>query len=125
MILHQAIRITGVANQTIYDSGLQSTEKVPKKLLSILAQVVNEDQSDMDNNIQGWIEKAKIFDIPQELIDSRDLTSAADDQPLSAQRINEIPVDVDLAVGELFQAAVICGAKYTHFIGAYVYEVKG
>lgn len=123
MIFHQAIRLTGVPNQTAADTGIESTEKAPKRLISILAQVSNEDRTDMDNDLEGWIEKTRVFDIPVELIDTSD-TCDADTQPISAQRINEIPVEADLAVGEVFKVAVRSGAKISSLIGAYVYEIK-
>ncbi|MBM4338982.1 MAG: hypothetical protein FJ110_05525 [Deltaproteobacteria bacterium] len=119
MILHHEIRITGVANQTVYDSGLESTEKEPKRLLSILAQVSDFD----DNNLEGWIEKARIFNIPSRLIDNPTNTGGVNMQ-YSGIRINEIPVEVDLSVGEVFKVALRCGANASDFIGAYVYEVK-
>jgi hypothetical protein len=119
MILHQEIRITGVPNQTVFDSGLEGTEKEPKRLISILAQVSDFD----DNNLEGWIEKARIFNIPSRLIDNPDTTGAVNMQ-YSAQRINEIPVEVDLSPGEVFKVAIRCGADATDFIGAYVYEIK-
>lgn len=119
MILHQAIKITGVINDTKYDVGLTSTEKVPKRLISIMAQV-----SDYKGNfVEGWIEKAKITEIPDSLVDTV-VWGAATLAPTSAQRINEIPVAVDLAVGQTYKIAMRCGADATDFVGAYVYEVK-
>lgn len=120
MILHEGIRITGEVNKTIYDTGLESTEKQPKRLISILAQV----NAYKGNNLEGWIEKTRIFNIPDELIDTTE-SEATTLMPKSAQRINEIPVEIDLSVGEVFKAAIRCGATATNFIGAYVYEITG
>jgi len=119
MIWHQGFRVTGVLNSTIFDTGLESTEKEAKTLLSILIQV-----SDYKgNDIEGWIEKGKVFDIPDKLIDT-DIASGTD-QYRSGVRINEIPVNADLAIGERFKIAIRCGADATNLVGAYVYEIKG
>ena len=118
MIWHHAFKITGVLNATVYDAGLESTEKEPKRLLSILVQV----SLYQENDVEGWIENTKIFSVPDKLIDTIANTASANQQ-YSAQRINEIPVEVDLAVGERFKAAIKCGGTATDLIGAYVYEL--
>ncbi len=119
MIWHQGFRITGGINQTIYDTGVESTEKEPKTLLSIMLQV-SDYQS---NDIEGWIEKSKTFNIPDKLLDTD--IAAGTNQYRSGMRSNEIPVNVDLAIGERFKVAIKCGASATNVVGAYVYEIKG
>lgn len=119
MIWHQGFRITGVINSTTYDSGLESTEKEPKTLLSIMVQVSDYASDD----IEGWIEKTKILSVPDKLIDT-DVASGTT-QYRSGMRINEIPVNAELAIGERFKLAVKCGATAINIVGAYVYEVKG
>ena len=117
MIWHQSVRITGVANSTTYDTGLESTEKEPKTLLSVLVQV-----SDYkSNDIEGWIEKCRTFNVPDKLIDTD--IAAGTNAYRSGVRINEIPVNVKLAIGERFKVAVKCGADATNLVGAYVYEI--
>lgn len=119
MIWHQGFRVTGGINSTVYDTGLESTEKEPKTLLSMLIQV-----SDYkSNDIEGWIEKSKVFDIPDKLVDTD--IAAGTNQYRSGVRINEIPINVDLAIGERFKVAIKCGADATNLVGAYVYEIKG
>lgn len=119
MIFHQDFSITGVANDTAYDSGLEGTEKEPKHLISVLVQV----EGYADNHVEGWIEKTRIFDIKDKLIDTLDTTGSTNMQ-YSAQRINEIPVDAELGPGEIFKVAIRCGATNKNLIGAYVYEIK-
>ena len=120
MIWHRELRITGSANATVFDDGLESTEKEPKILISILIQT----SGYADNDIEGWLEKTKVFDLPDYLLDTTEL-AAATINPLSAMRINEIPIQIDLAVGERFKVALRCGATTKNLKGAYVYEIKG
>ena len=120
MIWHKELRITGTENATIYDDGLESTEKEPKTLISILIQV----SGYADNDIEGWLEKTKVFDLPDYLLDT-DAQAAANLPQLSAMRINEIPIQIDLSVGERFKVALRCGATKKNLKGAYVYEIRG
>ena len=120
MIWHKEIRITGIANSTIFDDGLESTEKEPKTLISILVQI----SGYADNDVEGWLEKTKVFDLPDYLLDT-DANTGSANQQYSAMRINEIPVQVELAVGERFKIALRCGATAKNIKGAYIYEIKG
>jgi len=120
MIWHHTFKITGEANNTIFDPGIESSEKEPKRLLSILVQV----SAYQENDVEGWIEKTKIFSVKDKLIDTIANTASANMQ-YSGQRINEIPVEIDLAVGERFKAAIRCGGTATDLIGAYIYELIG
>ncbi len=65
MILRQKFAVTGIINDTAYDDGLKSTDAEKKKLLSI--SIVTNGMA--DNDIQGYHERAKVFDIPDTLID--------------------------------------------------------
>jgi hypothetical protein len=112
MILYQKFRVTGVAYSTVFDSGLESTQKVPKTLLSILLTV----EDCVGNSVEGWIEKSKIMDLPDEVLDAKDALYA---------KATEIPINVILAVGEIFKVAVVCGATTKNIYGAYAYEVTG
>lgn len=120
MIWHKAFKITGVLNSTVFDVGIESTEKEPKTLISILVQV-----SDYQANLlEGWIEKTKIFDLYDYLLDTTDREGDAFTNK-AATRINEIPVEVVLGVGEKFQVAINCGGTAAIVYGAYVYELTG
>lgn len=120
MIWHKELRITGTPNATIFDDGLESTEKEPKTLISILIQT----SGYADNDIEGWLEKTKVFDLPDYLLDTIANTASASQQ-YAAMRINEIPIQVELSVGERFKVALRCGATEKNLKGAYVYEIRG
>jgi hypothetical protein len=118
MIFHQAISITGVANQTVYDTGIEGTVEEPKKLISVLVQVTGYS----GNFVEGWSEKVRITEVPDYLIDTPEQEGDAN-SPKSAQRINEIPVDMELPAGKKYQLAMRCGATNKDVVGAYVFEV--
>jgi len=111
--------ITGVAGTTVYDSGLISSAEAPKRLKSVMINISVHD----GNKIQGWLEREKVHDIPDYCVDTQEVT-AADVQPLSMNKINEIPVGVDMPVGSTFAEAVEC-AGACHVFGAYRYEIIG
>lgn len=118
MVLTQLFRLTGVANSVAYDSGLKSTEVEKKRLISV--NLVTTGMA--DNDIQGWHERAKVFDIPDRLIDYQ--TAAAPETYASpGARINEIEVGLDIPVGEVFKVAINCGATLKSLHGFYKYEL--
>ena len=119
MIWHKEFRLAGIGNSTVYDAGLESTEKEPKTLISLLIQT----SGYADNDIEGWLEKTKVFDLPDYLLDT-DANTASANQQYSGMRVNEIPVQVELGIGERFKVALMCGATPTSLRGAYVYSVK-
>lgn len=118
MIYFQKIAITGVANTTEYDDGLESSKENPKRLLSVLCQIDEHQGAD----VQGWWEREKIFDIPDVLIDVYE-THGTDKAGKSFNRINEIEVGHELPVGSTFKVALKCGASPNDFKGAYRYEI--
>jgi hypothetical protein len=117
MIYTQLFRVTGVANSIAYDDGLKSTEAEKKRLLSVRL-VLN---GLADNDIQGYYEREKIFDIPDRLIDTEADTYNTNYAKPGA-RINEIEVGFEIPVGQVFKVAIKCGASAKNLHGCYVYE---
>ena len=120
MIFYQSFRITGAANAITYDAGIKSTESEPKKLNSVLIQVDAFAATD-DNDIQGYHERAKVYDLPEKLFAELGAADVALDAGLGG--FTEIPVDLDLPVGETFKAAIKCAATGNIIRGAYKYEI--
>lgn len=118
MILRQLARITGVANTITYDDGLKSTEAEKKRLLSISLLVNNY----KDNDVQGYHERAKIFDIPDRLIDMED-NGMSLNRAKPGARISEIEVSLEIPVGEVFKLAIKCGANVADIHACYNYEL--
>lgn len=120
MIFHQKFSVQGIANKTVLDAGIQSTEKVKKTLISVLVQV----DAYNDNTIEGWIQQLKVTEIPDSLIDTVE-REGDDNMNKAANRINEIPVAAPLEVGQVYQIGINSGADPQVLTGAYVYEITG
>lgn len=111
-------KVTGVANATTYDDGLSSSKEAPKRLKGVLINVTKH----TDQRVQGWLEREKVFEIPAFCIDTQELV-ATNKPPKTMNKLNEIPVGVDMAAGSTFKVAVECGATKIDLYGAYRYEI--
>ena len=111
-------KVTGVDSETVYDDGLTSSAEAPKRLKSIMINVVARE----GNKVQGWLEREKVFELPDHLIDTQE-AMAADTPPLSMNALNEIPVGVDMPIGTTFKVAISSGATHSDLYGAYRYEI--
>jgi len=110
----------GVANTTTYADGITSSQEAPKRLKSIMITITTH----IDNKVEGWLEREKVFDLPDYLIETTEF-GVADTHPKSMNKINEIPVGVDMPVGTTFKAAITCGTDVATIRGAYRYEIIG
>jgi len=118
MILRQKFSVAGVASDIAYDTGLKSTQAEKKRLVSIGISVNNY----KDNDVQGYWEKAKIFEIPDRLLDMEE-DGLSTNRAKPGARINDIEVGIDLPVGEVFKIAIKCGAVTSNMLGTYNYEI--
>lgn len=118
MELKQPFKITGVANDIAYDAGLASTATEKKKLLYVAALVTGY----ADNEIQGYHERAKVYGIPDRLMDV-EVDAFTENEAKPGARINVIEVGLDIPVGETFKAAIKCGATVKNVHGFYAYEL--
>lgn len=116
----QLFRITGVANSVTYDAGLKSSAAEPKRLVNMHIQMDKHAGTD-DNDIQGYHERAKVFDIPEKLFPCCLTASVAPDKAEPTSKI--IPVDLDIPAGETFKVAIKCSATLCNVRGAYEYEM--
>jgi len=116
----QLFRIVGVANAIVYDDGLKSTEAEKKRLIACRMEMEKYSTTD-DNEVQGYHERAKVFDIPEKMfpVEREDAeTSAA-----ASLKMTQVPVDLDLPAGETFKVALKCAATLSKLRGAYEYEI--
>ena len=109
----------GVANTTTMAAGLTSSAEAPKRLKSVMINV----DLHTDNKVEGWLEREKVFELPDYLIDTQQVASE-NRSPMSLNKLNEIPVGVDMPVGTTFAAAIECVAA-ADLYGAYRYEIIG
>ena len=116
----QLFRITGVANVITYDPGLKSTTAEPKRLVAVHVQMNSYAATD-DNDVQGYHERAKVFDIPEKMFPSlrNNVQAAVLSDPMS----KSVPVDLDIPSGETFKVALKCGASNVDLRGMYEYEI--
>lgn len=120
MKLFQLFRVTGVANTITYDGGLASTEAEKKHLVAVHIEMAAYAATD-DNDIQGWQERAKIFDFPEKLFNAELANATAPAN--TREKMDRIPVDMDIPVGETFKVAIKCAATLNSCRGAYEYEL--
>ena len=120
MRLFQMFRITGVANKVVYDSGLKSTDAEKKRLIAVHIQMDNYAATD-DNQVQGWYERSKVFEIPEKLFNTE--VFSATSSTAAAVKMSKVPVDLDIPSGEDFKVAMACAATDTDVRGAYEYEI--
>lgn len=116
----QLFRITGVANSITYDDGLISTEAERKRLIACHIQMNSYANTD-DNDVQGYHERTKIFDIPEKMFPSlrNNVQAAVLSDPMS----KAIPVDLDIPGGESFKVALKCAASNVDLRGMYEFEI--
>lgn len=116
----QLIRITAGTNKVNYDGGLKSTAAEPKRLVACHIQMDKHAGTD-DNDVQGYHERAKVFDIPEKLFPCCLTASVAPDKAEPTSKV--IPVDLDIPAGEIFKVAIKCSATNCNLRGAYEYEI--
>lgn len=120
MSLFQLFRQTTGTNSTKYDDGLKSTA-VEKKTLKNVHVVLSVHGGNNNNDFQGYLERAKVFDIPEEIIPT--LALAETTLTESGARHLIIPVNLAIPVGDTFKVAMKVGAAGCTFAGMYEYEV--
>jgi len=108
--------ITGVANDTAYDEGLESTETEKRKVTHVLVNV----GAHVGNTLEFWLERERVATIPDYLVDT-EANSATTNTMVSTTKINRIEVDFEIPTGQRFKAAIRCGANPQNFYGAYEY----
>jgi len=116
----QLFRVTGVANKVTYDDGLKSTETEKKNLVAIHVELAAYAATD-DNEIQGWHERAKIFEFPEKLFNT-ELANATTPANVKS-KMDQIPVGLEIPVGEAFKIAISCAATLNSMRGVYEYEI--
>lgn len=120
MKLYQLFRITGVANQTVYDSGLKSTPSEPKTLIAILVQLDKYAATD-DNEFKGILETTGVLDIPEKLLPTELFSNVV--QASDGGKLGRIEIGVDIKTGEAYRAGMKCSATPVDVRGSYEYEI--
>lgn len=115
---HKEFTVTGSANVTTFDAGLESTEAEKKKIVSVIINV----SGYAGNVIEGWIDREKILGIYDYVINT-EANDGDTNTPYSTNKILELEVDHELIVGQTFKIAIKCGGTAKNIQGAYKYEL--
>lgn len=117
-IRYQSFAVTGSANATVYDSGIESTEAEPKKVRALWLHVSGQ----VGNYIEGWREQERVFRMPDYLVVTDESAGSTDVQKVT-NRAYRFELDEELPLGQRFQVAINCGATAKNLYGAYEYEI--
>jgi len=117
-VFRKLFDVTGVANDVVYDVGIESTEAEPKHIVAIELTV----SAYVGNVVQIWVEREKKQEVPDVLLDTWASTGTTNTQ-YSTYKINRLDVDFDLPVGERLKVGLLCGATATKVRGCYVYNL--
>lgn len=115
---YQAFTISGGANVSTYDTGIESNQAEPKKLIALLVHL----SGYAANFVQLWKENQKIADV----YDYHFVTEANDGDtstPYATNRLTKIDLEIDIPLGERVKACLKCGATTKNLFGCYVYQV--
>lgn len=116
----QLFRVTGLPNVITYDDGLKSTEAEKKRLLSVHVELTGYADTD-DNDVQGYHERAKVFDLPERLFNTERIGTSLPSNTRAKR--DHVPVDLDIPIGESFKVAIKCASQPSNIRGAYEYEI--
>ncbi|MBD3293821.1 MAG: hypothetical protein GF393_12930 [Armatimonadia bacterium] len=119
MKIYQRETVTGVANDRVYGNGIQSTQSDIKHILGVY---INVDEY-ADNDVELYIERERILQMHDYFFDTYDDTGGTS-TPYSTSKQCFVPLDFDLTVGKVLQAAINCGVTATDLRITYVYELK-
>ena len=117
-MMYKAFFVTGILNTTEYDDGLVSLVEEPKKIRAV---IINSSAHE-GNVIEGWIGNTRVLEIYDYPLDTQEETAGAT-APLSQNKINRIPLDLDIPPGQSFKIAINCGGTASNIYGAYEYEL--
>ena len=115
---YQKIVVAGQADGQVLDAGLQSTQQELRTLVALYLAV----SAHADNTVEGYVLQTQHVAIPDYLVDTWD--AAGSGSPYSTTKIRRVEIDLELAVGEIFQVGLRCGGTATNLRGAYQYMIR-
>jgi len=115
---YQRFNVAGDINDLAIDAGLTSTAAEKKRLVSLIVNVSDYE----DNVIELYVEREKVGDIYDKVFCTDATTGAANIQ-YAQNKLIELPIDLEIVVGEFFQIGIRCGGTATDLHGAYKFEI--
>jgi len=120
MFFYEGFRITGVANKIEYADALQSTDAEPKRLVAVGIQMADYGAT-ADNDVLVFHERAEILSIPETMFGQHAVAVAL--EQVGSERLMEVPIGLDIPVGEAVKAALKSAANEVDLRGYYKYEL--
>jgi len=117
---YQGFHVVGVANTTVLDGGLVSTIEQPKRIDAVLVDT----SVLLGNIIEGWIGNERVLEVPDYVVNTRELNAATFDSR-STTKIIRLPVQLDIPVGQIFKIGVRSAGVGETLDGAYEYTIAG
>jgi len=111
--------VTGVANTSVEDAGLASTESEVRRCTRIFLNLTGH----AANKIQVWLEREKL----QEWYDYHFQTPASSGSTnvqFGSTLLHSIDVDVEIPAGQTLKVVLACGGTNKNVYGSYEYEVE-
>jgi len=117
---YKSFNVVGVINITTLDDGLVSEVGEQKHIDAIIINVSTYE----GNTVEGWIGNKRVLEVRDEVFDTEEDLGAAN-FPYSTNKINRLPVDLDIAAGQIFKIGINCGGVASNVRGAYEYTLMG
>jgi len=115
----KAFTITGQANADTFDTaGLESTEVEKRYCERVIINV----SGYAGNLIELWLDREKIFEIYDYHLQT-DASSGSTNVQYATNKLNEIPVELEIPVGRKLQVSINCGGTAKNVFGTYVYHI--
>lgn len=115
---YKDFRITGSANSTVFDEGVDSTEAEKKRIVGVMLNL----SGYADNTIEINIDREKIVGIPDYFLDT-EANDGDTNTPYSTRKMQFIELGHDLELGQTLQVGIKSGATAKNVRGSYVYEI--
>lgn len=115
---YQGFTLTGTNNIQKFDTGIESNQAEPKKLIALLVTV----SEWAANRIQIYLDNEQLASIYDYNLDTIKAIGSADGL-YSTTKIRRIDLEIDIPLGQRVKAGMHSGATAKTMYGCYVYEV--
>jgi len=116
-IYAQSFAVTGVANVSTKDTGIESTETEKRRVTKLQVRV----SGAVGNKIQLWLDREKLAEWYDYFFLTEASTGSTNIQ-VCTNRILEMETNVEVPLGQKLQVAIECGATAKNLSGSYIYE---
>lgn len=115
---YQTFSVTGVANKTVDDTGLESTQAEPKTIKAI--HITTSGQA--GNWVEVWLEQERLASVIDYLVHTYASAGSTNVQ-MATNYLTKLELDHSLPVGQRLKVSIKCGATLKVLHGMYEYEL--